>query len=88
MRHPEKIKTQHERLTVQKGDALNEAELTELLRGHDAVISAFGVDWTRPETYPNFSKAASTIINSSRQAGVKRVIAVGGAGSLELVPDG
>ena len=86
VRHPEKIETQHEHLTVAKGDALNEAELSALLRGHDAVVSAFGIDWARPETYPNFSKAATTIINSAKQAGVRRVISVGGAGSLELAP--
>jgi uncharacterized protein len=73
-------------LTWAKADVLHTDELAELIRGHDAVISAFGIDWLRPETYPLYGKAADSIIRATKKAGVKRLINVGGAGSLEAAP--
>jgi putative NADH-flavin reductase len=69
-----------------KTDALDSEALTAVIQGHDALISAFGIDWSNPETYPLFTEMAKSIIAASKQAGVKRLIAVGGAGSLEVAP--
>lgn len=69
-----------------KADVLDTDRLAGVLRGHDAVISAFGIDWHKPETYPLYGEAARSIIQATKKAGVKRLINVGGAGSLEAAP--
>jgi putative NADH-flavin reductase len=69
-----------------KTDALNTAALATALKGQDAVISAFGIDWQNPDTYPLFSIIAGSVITAAKKAGVKRLINVGGAGSLEVAP--
>jgi uncharacterized protein len=76
----------NEKITWVKGDALDAEKLASVIKGHDAVISAFGIDWTNPDTYPLFSKVAKSEIAASKKAGVKRLITVGGAGSLEVAP--
>jgi putative NADH-flavin reductase len=85
-RKPETLTTANKHLTLVKADALNIDELSEALKGHDAVISAFGVDWTKPETFHLFSDIAAAVIAASKKAGVKRLLNVGGAGSLEVAP--
>lgn len=64
-------------LHAQAADATQADALAPLLRGHDAIISA-----TR---FVGGSKAG-TVIAAARQAGVLRVLVVGGAGSLETAP--
>jgi len=76
----------HENLTWVKGDVLDTNALAGILKGHDAVISAFGIDWTKPETFHLFSDVAHSVINAAKKAAVKRLINVGGAGSLEVAP--
>lgn len=64
-------------LTLKAGDVTDAETLAALLKGHDVVVSSTrfvgGTD-------------AATLIAAARQAGVKRVIVVGGAGSLEVAP--
>jgi uncharacterized protein len=69
-----------------KADVLDTAALTEIVKGHDAIISAFGIDWTKPETFYLFSDVAKSVLAAAKKANVKRVIGVGGAGSLEVAP--
>lgn len=64
-------------LTLQAADAASAEALAPLLRGHDAVISS-----TRFDGGPG----ADTILSALRQAGVPRLLVVGGAGSLEVAP--
>jgi putative NADH-flavin reductase len=78
--------TKNERLTWIKADALDSDALATAINGNDAVISAFGIDWHRPESYHLFSDIASSLIYAAKKAGVKRIINVGGAGSLEVAP--
>ena len=74
-RHPEKLKPQPG-LTMKKGDLSNESELVPLLAGHDAVIHSVRFQDTD----------VRKIISALKQAGVKRLLVVGGAGSLEIAP--
>ena len=85
-RNPEKADTQHANLSWQKADVLDTTALSTVIAGHDAVISAFGVDWTKPETFGVFSEVVKSILAATKAAGVKRIINVGGAGSLEVAP--
>ncbi len=69
-----------------KADALETNALASAILGHDAVICAFGIDWSRPETYSQFSDISNSLILAAKKSGVIRVIIVGGAGSLEVAP--
>jgi putative NADH-flavin reductase len=64
-------------LTLKAADASAVGSLTPLLRGHDALISAMRFDG---------GADAATLIALARQAGVPRLLVVGGAGSLEVAP--
>lgn len=63
--------------------ALEKASLAKLLRGQDAVISAYG---PAPEATAALSDTARTLIDAVREAGLRRLVVVGGAGSLEVAP--
>ncbi len=76
----------NEKISWVKADVLNTEQLASAIKGHDAVISAFGIDWLKPETFPLFSDVAKSVISAAKKSGVKRLINVGGAGSLEIAP--
>ena len=78
--------TPHPRLHPKKGDVYNEDDVVRLVAGHDAVISAFNPGWTNQDIYNQQVKGARSIINGVKKAGVKRLLFVGGAGSLEVKP--
>ena len=63
-------------LLLRTADATRPAQLAPLLAGHDAVISATKF----------VSADAPALIAALKQAGVPRLLVVGGAGSLELAP--
>ncbi len=76
--------TPHEKLRPMKGDVYNEDEVVRLVAGHDAVISAFNPGWSNPDIYSQQIKGTHSIINGVKKSGVKRLLFVGGAGSLEV----
>lgn len=86
VRNPEKITISNPNLTVAKGDILNEDEVATLVKGHDAVISAYNPGWTNPNIYEEFLQGSQSIQNGVKKAGVKRLIVIGGAGSLFVAP--
>jgi putative NADH-flavin reductase len=85
VRHPEKLKA-HPKLHPQKGDAYSEDDVARLVANHDAVISAFNPGWSNPDIYNQQVKGTQAIISGVKKAGVKRLLFVGGAGSLEVKP--
>jgi putative NADH-flavin reductase len=64
------------RLVLKNGDANQPAQLVPLLAGHDAVLSAMMFA----------TSDAAALITAVKQAGVDRLLVVGGAGSLEVAP--
>src|SRR3954471_24787240 len=70
-------------VTTAKGDALDPRSLAELAAGHDAVISAYAPPADGPSKLVD---AARSNIAALSRVGVKRLIVVGGAGSLEVAP--
>ncbi|MDR3681430.1 MAG: NAD(P)-dependent oxidoreductase [Flavipsychrobacter sp.] len=86
VRNPQKITTLDAKLTVQKADVRNVEELAVLLKGHDAVISAYNAGWENPNIYEDFIAASKDIQEAVKKAGVSRLLVVGGAGSLEAAP--
>jgi len=61
---------------AKKGDVFDKPGLVQLLKGHDAVISAVHFTASDPKL----------LIETVKAAGVKRYFVVGGAGSLEVLP--
>jgi putative NADH-flavin reductase len=86
VRHPENVKVKDSKLTVVKADAFNVDELAATLKGNDAIISAYNSGWTNPNIYNDFLKGAQAIQQAVKKAGVKRILVIGGAGSLEIAP--
>ena len=74
-RNPEKIE-RRAGVVANKGDTSDPAGLAALLKGHDAVVGATRFVNTK----------AAHVIAAVKQAGVKRLLVVGGAGSLEVAP--
>jgi putative NADH-flavin reductase len=70
---------------VVKADILKD-EVEKLAGGHDAVISAYNPGWSNPDIYQEQVKGAKAIINGVKKSGIKRLLVVGGAGSLEIAP--
>lgn len=71
-RNPEKCE-RRQNLTAVKGDVTDPESVAALVRGHDAVISSAPFN-------PGISVQ---VLEAVRKSGVKRYIAVGGAGSLK-----
>lgn len=63
-------------------DVNNVNQLSEVLKNQDVVISAFNAGWTNPNIYDDFLSGSKSIQQAVKQAGVRRMIIVGGAGSL------
>ncbi|MBK0403639.1 NAD(P)-dependent oxidoreductase [Adhaeribacter sp. BT258] len=76
------IKKQHENLQVVQANVVNETELAEKVKSHDAVISSFNAGWTNPNLYEDFLSGSKAIQQGVKKSGVKRLIVVGGGGSL------
>jgi len=75
------------RVRLVKGDATKADSVAELVQGADAVVSAIS---PRPNARglaaPSLVDNARALIAGLRRTGVKRVLFVGGAGSLEVAP--
>jgi putative NADH-flavin reductase len=68
------------RVLVVEGDVLDATSVAAAVKGHDAVLSAVG---PTPEI---IAGAARSLIEGLTRAGVKRLVVVGGAGTLEVAP--
>jgi putative NADH-flavin reductase len=86
VRHPEKIKTVHKNLEVKQGDVSSVKTVSDLCKGVDAVIGAYNPGWTNPDIAAETTRVYKAIIEGVRKAGVKRLLVVGGAGSLFISP--
>jgi len=85
VRHPEKIPVQNPRLHVVEADILKD-KVDELVKGQDAVISAYNPGWKNPDMYNEQIEGYKRIISGVKESGIKRLLVVGGAGSLEVAP--
>ncbi len=63
-------------------DVNNIEALVTDLQGADVVVSAYNAGWSNPDLYNDYIKGSNAIEQATKQAGVKRLIVVGGAGSL------
>ncbi|MER5764353.1 NAD(P)H-binding protein [Streptomyces sp. NPDC002082] len=79
--------TGHEGLKVIAGDATNADTVAELsAAGYDAVASAVGPKLGVDDDHKIIVGAANALIEGLTRSGVRRVVVLGGAGSLEVSP--
>jgi putative NADH-flavin reductase len=87
VRDPAAVKSPDSRAKLVKGDATKAEDIARIVRGADAVVSAIS---PRPNARglpaPSLADNARALLKGLRDAGVKRVLYVGGASSLEVAP--
>ena len=87
IRDPEAVQAPDARVTMVKGDATQPDSIAVVARGADAVVSTIS---PRPNSRglpaPALVDNVRALIAGLPRAGVKRVLMVGGAGSLEVAP--
>ncbi len=82
-RHADKVALS-ELVKAVEVDVTDIAALKTAIQGHDAVISAFNAGWSNPNLYEDFKKGSLSIEEAVIQSGVKRLLVIGGAGSLRI----
>ncbi|MCD8165038.1 MAG: NAD(P)-dependent oxidoreductase [Bacteroides sp.] len=86
VRNPEKVTEQSPDLTVVKADVSSADTVAGVVKGADAVISAYNPGWKNPDIYDETLAVYPAILKGVKQAGIKRLQIVGGAGTLFVAP--
>ena len=81
---PEKMSASAQ-LTVKATDVQNLAQLSEQLHSFDAIITAFS-GHAKGDVLGYYVSGVKNIIQATKNAQAKRLLVVGGAGSLEVAP--
>lgn len=81
---PERL-TARPGLSVRKVDVQDQAALAEAITGFDAVLSAFS-GHAQEDVAGYYASGFDSILAAAKAAQVKRLMVVGGAGSLEVAP--
>jgi len=84
-RNPAKLGAQTN-LTPKALDVNDADAVAAAVKDHDAVVSAFNPGWDAPELYAKFMQGNDAIVAGVEQSRVKRLLVVGGAGSLFVAP--
>jgi len=74
-----------EKVTAVQADVLDHDSLAKKISGHDVVISAFS-GHAQSDVLGYYIQGIQSIISAVKQAGVPRLLVVGGAGGLEVAP--
>ncbi len=86
VRNPENVKVNNPHLTVKKVDVADTKALADDLKGYDTIISAYNPGWTNPDIYNLTLQNYPRILEAAKEAGVKRLLIVVGAGTLFCAP--
>lgn len=86
VRNPEKMTIRNASLSVVKADVSDVNTLAAVCKGKDAVISAYNPGWANPDIYEETLKNYPLILEAVKKSGVKRLLCVGGAGTLFCAP--
>lgn len=79
VRTPAKLEVSHEKLTVIKGDAFNEAEVAAAIAGHDAVVSCLGSSQGMKKS-TELQEMVKNIVAGMLEHDVKRIVYTASAG--------
>ncbi|MBB1605739.1 MULTISPECIES: NAD(P)-dependent oxidoreductase [unclassified Pseudomonas] len=85
VRDPAKL-AGREGVTAVQADVYDAAQVAKAVAGHDVVISAFNAGWGNPDIRAAHARGSQAILDGAKAAGVKRLLVLGGAGSLEIAP--
>src|SRR5256714_8181354 len=86
VRSPESIALRHERLTVLRGNAMDENELLRAMQNHDAVVSTLGPRKVfKPSSMLHDSAVATT--RAMNRSGVKRLVVLSAAAHFPGIPN-
>jgi len=86
VRNPDKIKIANPNLEIKEAEVSSADTVCEICKGADAVISAYNPGWANPHIYEDTLKIYSAILQGVKDAGVRRLLIVGGAGTLFVAP--
>jgi uncharacterized protein len=79
-----KLETSNALLVKKNINVEDESSLADAVKGVDVVVSAFNAGWINPNIYEDFIAGAKHIEAAIEKSGVKRLIVIGGAGSLYI----
>jgi putative NADH-flavin reductase len=87
VRDAKSLSSDQDNLQVVQGDATDAESIARVARGADAIVNAISPR-PSPSGRPasSLSDSARAVIAGAKKAGVKRLLVVGGAGSLEVAP--
>lgn len=86
VRNPEKINVSSSNLDIVKTDVSDTNVMVEICKGKDAIISAYNPGWGNPDIYEETLRNYPLILEAAKQSGTKRLLCVGGAGTLFCAP--
>jgi len=76
----------NDNLTAVEEDVANVDAIANIAKGKDAVISAYNPGWTNPDIKRLIEENYPKIVEAVKKSGVKRLLIVGGAGTLFVKP--
>ncbi|RKP52166.1 NAD(P)-dependent oxidoreductase [Trinickia fusca] len=82
-RRPERLAELGANVSVRQGDLFDTGATAATLAGYDVIASAYAPP---QDDLAKIVDASRALVELARASGVKRVVAVGGAGSLEVAP--
>lgn len=83
VRNPQRVPADAANIHASQADLLDAVSVAAAVRGHDVVASAYGPGLDNAATLDTATRA---LVAGVREAGLKRLVVVGGAGSLEVAP--
>ena len=76
----------NDNLTAVEEDVANVDAIANIAKGKDAVISAYNPGWNNPDIKRLIEENYPKIVEAVKKSGVKRLLIVGGAGTLFVKP--
>lgn len=86
VRNPEKINVSNSNLEIVKTDIADTNAMVGICKGKEAIISAYNPGWTNPDIYEETLRNYPLILEAAKRSGAKRLLCVGGAGTLFCAP--
>ena len=86
VRNPEKINVSNSNLEIAKADIADTNAMVGICKGKEAINSAYNPGWTNPDIYEETLRNYPLILEAAKRSGAKRLLCVGGAGTLFCAP--